>query len=82
MLKLFAIKDAKSEAYGPIITYKTQGLFLREISEAIAQGQTVWAKHPQDFTLYELGEYDADTGDVHMYEEKKALGLVADFKTN
>lgn len=80
--KLFCAKDSKSETYGPIMTSKTTGLFLRQVSEVLNEGQSIWAKHPQDFTLFEVGEYLPESGDVIMYDAKKSLGLVQDLKSN
>lgn len=80
--KIFLLKDDKSETYGPPIVEQTRGILIRNIQEGLEQRQAVWAKHPQDFTLFEIGEYDPRTGNIHMYESKSALGLVQDFKTS
>lgn len=77
--KLFVFKDAKSATYGPPFADENRGKVIRSIQEQLAQKQAVWAKHPQDFTLFEIGEYDLRTGQVEMYESKVAVGLVQDF---
>lgn len=77
--KLFVFKDAKSLTYGPPFAEENRGKVIRGIQEQLAQKQAVWAKHPQDFTLFEIGEYDVRTGNVDMYESKVAVGLVQDF---
>lgn len=78
--KVFVFKDEKSESYGPPITYENRGMFIRDFVQAgLQSGQPIWAKHPQDFTLFELGEYDARSGQIELYESKFAVGLVQDF---
>lgn len=78
--KVFCFKDGKSESYGPPITFENRGMFIRDFVQAgLASGQPIWAKHPQDFTVFELGEYDARSGNIELYESKLAIGLVQDF---
>lgn len=78
--KLYAIKDSKSNSYGPPMCFGTRGLFLRFISEELQRGQCVWAKHPQDFNMFEVGDYDVDSGSIQIYETKESLGLISDLK--
>lgn len=79
--KLFVMKDEKSASWGAPITFPTRGMFVRDfIQENLARGESVYAKHPQDFAVYEVGEYDPFTGEIHLHENKHCLGLVQDFK--
>ncbi|QXP08586.1 MAG: nonstructural protein [Arizlama microvirus] len=78
--KVFLFKDAKSLTYGPPFVEQNKGMVIRAIQEQLQQGQAVWAKHPQDFTLFEIGDFDPTTGIVQMHETKVAIGLVQDFK--
>lgn len=78
--KVLAFKDDKSETYGPPFTVETLGMFIREVQEQLPKGQALWAKHPQDFGVYELGEYDPMAGEILLHDQKKCLGLVQDFK--
>lgn len=80
--KIFVLKDDKSATYGPPIVEQTRGMLIRSIQEGLAQGTAIWAKHPQDFTLFEMGEYDPRTGNIELYESKSCLGLVQDFRTS
>jgi len=80
--KIFVFKDQKSTSYGPPITVQTRGMFIRDVQDALKQGQMVWAKHPQDFAIFEIGEYDPFKGAVELYENKNCLGLVQDFQTS
>lgn len=78
--KLFLLKDEKSTSYGFPLSRETRGMFLRDIQEELKRGQALFAKHPQDFSIFEIGEYDALTGEVKLYESKNCLGLVSDFR--
>lgn len=78
--RIVAFKDDKSETYGPPFTVETKGMLIRTIQEELDKGQAIWARHPQDFAIYELGEYDGASGNILLHEQKKCLGLVQDFK--
>lgn len=80
--KIFCFKDDKSDSYGPPMTVENQGFLIRQVQEELVKGQAIWAKHPHDFSIFELGEYDIYTGIITRHETKKCLGLVLDFKTN
>lgn len=81
-LKVFVFKDDKSESYGPPIIMQTRGMFLREVMENLPRQETVWAKHPMDFSLFEIGEYCPTLGVLYPYEVKTCLGLVQDLKNS
>lgn len=79
--KLFVLKDAKSTSYGMPITAQTTGVFIRDIIQyELQRGQAVFARHPEDFSIFEIGEYDPTTGNLELYENKNCLGLVSDFR--
>lgn len=78
--KMYLLKDEKSNSYGYPFTAKTRGLCIRDIQDELAGGQRIWAKHPQDFSLFEIGDYDELTGQIELYETKNCLGLLQDFR--
>ncbi len=36
-------------------------------------------KHPQDFTLFEIGEYDDSTAKITTYDAPVSLGVAIEF---
>lgn len=81
MNKVFVVKDAKVEAYGTPFVAQATGAAIRSFSDEVnrTDGESQVAKHPEDFTLFEIGEYDDQTGTMRLYEAKKALGCGIDF---
>lgn len=78
--KIFATYDSKAEAY-------LQPFFMRARGEAVRAWETVcndpkseFYNHPEDFTLFELGEYDELTGTLFPHQAKIALGCAIEFK--
>lgn len=59
-LQVVAIKDEKSEAYGTPNFVTAVGVAVRGFSDEINRpaDDNVLYRHPDDFVLYHLGEYD------------------------
>ena len=64
MLKLYSVRDVKAEAYGAIICCPSVGLALRSFQEACQDPKSPMALYPSDFSLYELGSFDPDSGEI------------------
>lgn len=64
MLKVFAVRDVKADAFGSLICVSTQGLATRSFLDACLNPQSPMAQYPEDYSLYELGEYDPNSGSV------------------
>lgn len=62
MLKIYAVRDVKADAFGALIGCPTKGLAIRAFSDACADGNSPMARCPEDYSLYELGSYDPSSG--------------------
>ena len=65
MQRVFAVRDVKADAFETLIVLPTRGLALRGFVNAAAQPDSPLNKYPADFMLYELGEYDPNTGSIN-----------------
>lgn len=77
-LKLFVTYDAKTESYGVPFFKDFTANAIREWSELasnVSDKQNPIAKYPADYTLFEIGTYDMQTGVVDLYETKYSLGV-------
>lgn len=65
--KVYNIFDAKLEAYMLPQCRRSRGEVLREFSDAVNDGNpdNGISKHPEDFILFETGEFDDQTGLVN-----------------
>lgn len=59
--KVFAVRDNTAELYNLPYYAPTTGSGKRLFSDTVNDKTSMLAKHPDDFELFELGEYD----DVH-----------------
>ena len=80
--KLYVLYDSKSETYTAPTANPARGQALRSFSDAVNEKQnpTVLAQHPQDFTLFEIGEYDIYTGTLSLYEARVSVANGLDVK--
>lgn len=73
--KIFTVYDSKVGAYLPPFFMSARGEALRAFVDTISDDKSVISKHPEDYTLFELGEYDNLTAKFDMYETPVSLGV-------
>lgn len=70
ILKLCSIYDKRALNYGAPMAFPTLGVAERSFMDAITSpDQQVMNKHPEDYTLYYIGEFDSDTGKITQAEK-------------
>lgn len=62
--RIFAVRDIATDQYANPMFFMTKGQAIRAFTDEVNRDDkdNMLAKHPTDFELYELGEYDGDTG--------------------
>lgn len=82
MKKMFAIYDAKAEAYMVPFFCDTVGLAIRQMEDVVSNPELSVSKYPEDFTLFEIGSYDPSTGTISGRDALLPLGNGLEFKRN
>jgi len=59
---VFAVKDAALDSFDRPFTMPTTAIACRMFYDEISNPETQWSKHPDDYGLYVVGEFDHDTG--------------------
>lgn len=72
--KLFAIYDDKVGAYTVPFSKATVGAGIRTFDDLVNDPKSEIGRHPEDYTLYLLGDYDDQTGQCTMKDPTAALG--------
>lgn len=62
ILKVFSVRDVKAEAFLQPFFSPSVGSAMRAFSDAVNDKACPFNKHPEDYQLYELGEYDDRSG--------------------
>jgi hypothetical protein len=59
---MFTVFDSKAETYMPPFFVPSKGLAIRAFEDCVNSEDHHFGKHPSDYTLFELGSFDTDTG--------------------
>lgn len=78
ILYVYAVHDDKAGAFLSPFFVARDAMAIRMFSDAVNDPNTMFAKHPKDFTLFRLARYDDNTGEF-VNEEKCNLGMASDF---
>lgn len=62
MLKIFSVKDVKADSFNPPFFTTNRATAERDFRRLIKDEQTHLFHSPQDFELYELGNWDPSVG--------------------
>lgn len=72
--RIFTIHDSKAEAFLPPFFLPTAGMATRAFADMVMQPEHAFNQHPEDYTLFEIGEWSDIRGTIETYEAKKGLG--------
>lgn len=78
-LKVVAIYDSKAEAFLRPQMVRTRGEAIRILSDTVNKEDSLLHKHPGDFTLFEVAEFDERTGRYHPLDAFVNLGCAIEF---
>lgn len=61
-VQLYAIRDAKTEAYMPPYQAVSHGEAIRQFSDVCKNPDTMLNRHPADFALFHIGAFNSESG--------------------
>ena len=79
ILKIFTVFDSGISAYMRPFFDVARGSALRSFADIVQDKTSAIGKHPQDFTLFEIGEYDDSTAKITTYDAPVSLGVAIEF---
>ena len=59
---MFSIYDEKAQAYLPPFILPATEMAIRTFGDCVNSQEHQFGKHPADYTLYQIAEFDDDTG--------------------
>lgn len=74
MLKIYAILDSKAAAFGNPFYMRSIGEAVRAFNDEAKKENSMVKNYPEDFTLFELGDYDQVTGIIKPLQAPKSIG--------
>lgn len=75
-----AIRDSAVDAFSPPFFVPSTAAAVRSFGDALRDPQGAMGKHPADYTLYQLGEFDEDTGRFTNLDSPQQLVRGQDIK--
>lgn len=78
--KIYTLRDEVAQFYLPTFPMKTEGEAIRAMLTTAKNPETQFHSSPADFTLYEIGTFDDNSGQYEMYQDKKRLGSIQDLQ--
>ena len=81
-LSIMAVKDTAAQAFGRPFFVPTAAVGVRSFRDEVNRkdSQDDMAKHPDDFELYELGEFNDSTGVISVSEQPRLVARAKDLK--
>lgn len=77
----YAVRDSKAERFLPPFFAINRAVALRMFSQACTDTGHQFNQHSGDFTLFEVGTFDDETGSIASNEKgHENLGLAAQYK--
>lgn len=77
--KVFGVRDTKAQAFLQPFFSNSVGAAVRAFGDAVNDGQSPLSKHPGDYMLYELADFNDGVGEFVCCVPIKMLGCGADF---
>lgn len=78
--RVYSIRDNKMASFGVPVLIDNDAVATRQFGDIIASGgDNVMCKHPADFSLYFIGEYDMTTGKFVNADCPVVLATGSDF---
>lgn len=63
-VRLFAVRDGKVEQFFPPMAHGTPGAAQRWFTDIVNNDKSELYKHPGDYALYSIGQFETDTGTI------------------
>lgn len=78
--KAYSIYDSKTGVYSTPFYALTKGEAIRSFTDSCNDNKTMLFRYPDDYTLFEVGEFDDLKGCFIAYLTPVSCGLANEFK--
>lgn len=72
--QIFSVYDSKAEAYLPPFMLPKVAMAQRTFGDTVNSSDSQMYLHPQDYTLFHLGEFDNTKAQYDLFAAPKSLG--------
>lgn len=69
-MKVLAVRDAQLGAFMQPFFTQSIGVAVRSFADEVNRQESPMNAHPDDYELFEIGEYDEETGHISCFTPK------------
>lgn len=80
--QIFALRDAKVEAFMRPFFCRSKGEAIRTISDYAAEENSPLHRHPEDYMLFQLGAYSEGSGEIRGLDQPEPVISVLELMTD
>lgn len=73
----YSVYDMAAKVWNPPQVLPTDAVAIRQMMEACTRPDSVFAKHPKDFALFQVGEWDDVAGEMKPVVARKVVDVAA-----
>ena len=63
-MTICSIRDSKADAWLTPMHFQSSAHALRAFGDIVNDATSDFAKHPEDYTIYKIGEFNDETGQI------------------
>lgn len=78
IIKIFAVFDTKAQAFNSPFFMMNEGMAIRGFSDAVNNKENAIGQHPEDYTLFRIGDYNDENGAITP-EAPTTLGIGVEY---
>lgn len=76
---LVSVRDVKAGFYDGCFLVRSRAEAVRGFVDEVNNPQSMLGRHPEDYTLFVVGEFDEETGVITPTPSPEALGVGSNF---
>lgn len=73
--ELYVIYDACENRYSSPVCNSNDATAMRALANEAMREGNLWNSHPQDFTLYNIGTYYSNTGEIITHKMERVCSI-------
>lgn len=78
--RAFSILDIKSDTFSPPFFFSTTGQAVRAFKDLANDGSSSVSRHPSDYRLYCVGNFDDSRGLLTGLDQVEPLGYASEYR--
>lgn len=75
-MNIYSIKDTKLGSMGRLMESPNLPVIIRDLKEVVNQDGTTLNKNPEDYQLFQVGEWDEKSGEITPMSPKFMINII------